>query len=106
LAHKRAIRFLAKGFFMTESLSMARDARKPAAAQRSADLFFKAWESRTQLVKKELAAASAANDAKTTRLRALRLEKERQDAEEAAALTATASPNPKMKKKRARHVGG
>jgi hypothetical protein len=88
---------------MTESPPMARDARKPTAAQRPADLFFKAWESRTQLVKKELAAASAANDAKTIRLRALRLEKERQDAE-AATLTAAASP--KTKKKRVRQVGG
>lgn len=88
---------------MTESLPMARDARKRAAPDRPADLFFKAWESRTQLVKKELAAASAANDAKTIRLRALRLEKERQDAE-AAALTAAASS--KTKKKRIRQVGG
>lgn len=40
-----------------------------------------AWEQRTLLVKKEMAAASAANDAKTEKLRALRLEKERQEAE-------------------------
>jgi len=39
-----------------------------------------AWERRTLLVKEELAAASAANDAKTVRLRALRLEKEQRDA--------------------------
>ena len=88
---------------MTESQPMARDARKPAAAQRPADLFFKVSESRTQLIKKELAAASEASDAKTIRLRALRLEKERQDAD-AAALTAAVSS--KTKRKRVRHVGG
>jgi hypothetical protein len=54
-----------------------------AAALRTAEGVFQAWESRTKLVKRELAAASAANDAKTVRLRALRLEKERLDAEAA-----------------------
>jgi hypothetical protein len=39
-----------------------------------------AWETRTRQVKAELAAASAANDAKSARLKALRLEKEREDA--------------------------
>jgi hypothetical protein len=38
------------------------------------------WEKRTQLVKQEMAAESAANDAKTARLRALRLEKEAAEA--------------------------
>lgn len=85
---------------MTELPPMARER---VVAERSADLFFKARETRTQLVKKELADASAANDAKTIHLRALRLEKERQDAE-AAALAMLASS--KAKKKRMRHVGG
>ena len=40
----------------------------------------RAWERRTLLVKQELAAASAANDAKTARLKGLRLERERQEA--------------------------
>lgn len=54
-----------------------------AAAFRTANGVFEVWEARTKLVKQELAAASAANDAKTIRLRALRLEKERLDAEAA-----------------------
>jgi hypothetical protein len=39
-----------------------------------------AWEQRTLLVKQERAATNAANDAKTARLRALRLERDRQEA--------------------------
>jgi len=38
------------------------------------------WEDRKALVKRELAAEAAANDAKTARLRALRLAKEARDA--------------------------
>jgi hypothetical protein len=51
------------------------------SAARSPNALADAWERRTLLVKQELAAASAASDAKTARLRALRLEKERQDAQ-------------------------
>jgi hypothetical protein len=40
-----------------------------------------AWEQRTLLVKREVAAANAASVAKTARLRALRLERDRQEAE-------------------------
>ncbi|HEY4077300.1 MAG TPA: hypothetical protein VGM26_10265 [Rhizomicrobium sp.] len=65
----------------------SQSARRREAAQRTADGVFAAWEKRTQLVKDETAAHSAANDAKTARLRALRLEKEKQDADEAAAGT-------------------
>ncbi len=54
------------------------------------------WEKRTELVKKQTNAESAANDAKTARLKALRLEKEKQDAAEAAA-----NPPPPAPKKRA-----
>ena len=43
------------------------------------------WEDRKTLAKKEMAAESAANDAKTARLKAMRLEKEKQDAIDAAA---------------------
>lgn len=88
---------------MKEFLPTSRAARKQDAVQRTADGVFKAWETRTQLVKSELAAASAANDAKTARLRALRLEKERLDAE-AAALE---PPEPvKAKKKPVRRIVG
>ena len=41
------------------------------------------WQSRTDLVKQEMAGANKAADVKTARLRALRLEKEAQDAEAA-----------------------
>ena len=82
---------------------MTRAARDRDTARQKAEGFFRVWESRTQLVKNELAAASAANDAKTIRLRTLRLEKERQDAE-AAAPTAAASS--KIRGKRVRHIGG
>lgn len=51
------------------------------SAARSPNALADAWERRTLLVKQELAAASAASDAKTARLRALRLEKEQQDAQ-------------------------
>ena len=81
---------------MTDSTS--RNGRKRDAAIRTAESAFKVWETRTQLVKSELAAASAANDAKTIRLRALRLEKERQDAETAL----TAGEAPPVVKKRAK----
>ena len=59
--------------------------RKRDAAIRTANGAFQVWESRTQLVKQEMQAASDANDAKTARLKALRLEKEKLEAEEAAA---------------------
>lgn len=56
------------------------------------------WEERTALVKRELAAESAANDAKTARLRALRLEKEAEEAE--AAPEKEPAPTPKKRIKR------
>ena len=77
---------------MSESLT----SKKREAALRTANSAFQVWESRTQLVKQEMAAASAANDAKTARLKALRLEKEKLEAEEAAA-----NPAPAPVKKRA-----
>ncbi|HKQ09727.1 MAG TPA: hypothetical protein VJS85_00945 [Rhizomicrobium sp.] len=52
---------------------------------RTAKTVFDAWDKRTEMVKLQTNAESAANDAKTVRLKALRLEKERQDAIEAAA---------------------
>ena len=53
------------------------------------------------LVKQEMRAASDANDAKTARLKALRLEKEKQEAEEAAA-----NPPPPKKKSVKRTTAG
>jgi hypothetical protein len=67
-----------------------------------------AWERRTKLVKDELAAASAANDAKTARLRALRLEKEageaRDAAEKAATPPAAGAPAPASRKRGIRRI--
>lgn len=62
---------------------------KQRSAARSPEALASAWERRTLLVKEELAAANAASDAKTARLRGLRLEKERQ---EAAANTPAETP--------------
>jgi len=47
---------------------------------RSQSALAEAWERRTAFVKQQCEVTSAANDAKTVRLKALRLEKERQDA--------------------------
>lgn len=58
-------------------------------APRTIDSASQVWQSRTDLVKQETAAASAAMDAKTARLKALRLEKEAQDAEAARAQPST-----------------
>lgn len=65
---------------------------KPRGAPRSAGAISDAWERRTLMVKHEMAAGSAANDAKTARLKLLRLEKERQDAEAAALAPQAAKP--------------
>ena len=58
------------------------------AARRNADSYFAVWEKRTILVRQEVAAQSAANDAKTARLKLLRLEKEAIDAAAGAAAKA------------------
>ena len=67
------------------------------SATRTAQGIFDAWEKRTQLVKLQRNAESAASDAKTARLRALRLEKEALDAE-AARLNPPASISPPKKR--------
>ncbi len=77
---------------MTDTGSNA--SRKRDAAHRTANGVFAAWEKRTALVKNETDAFNAATDAKTARLKALRLEKEKQDAEAAAA----APPAPPKKR--------
>jgi len=67
--------------------TMPPSVQKKDTARRNADSYFVTWERRTTLVKQQAASESAANDAKTIRLRALRLEKEAADK--------TADPIPK-----------
>ena len=71
--------------------------RKRDAAHRTAQGVFQVWEDRKALVKKEMADASAANDAKTIRLKALRLEKEKLEAD-----AAKDAPPPAPKKRAAK----
>ena len=71
---------------------------------RTAKGVFETWEKRTQLVKSQTTAESAYNDAKTIRLKALRLEKEAQDAEAARVAAENAPPAP-AKKPRAKRSG-
>lgn len=59
------------------------DAPRNKSPQRDANSYFVAWEKRTTLVKQQTAAESAANDAKTIRLKALRLAKEAAEGEAA-----------------------
>lgn len=66
----------------------------------TADSSTRIWQERTDLVKQEVAAASAAMDAKTNKLRALRLEKEARDAEEAARQPAKEPARPKPRKRK------
>ena len=65
---------------------------KKNTARRNADSYFVTWEKRTALVKQEMAAESAASDAKTDRLRALRLAKEAADKEAADKLGPAEAP--------------
>ena len=67
--------------------------------QRTANAVFEASERRSVQVKLQISAESAATDAKTARLRALRLEKEALDAE-AARLHALNAPPLQAKKRR------
>ena len=67
---------------------------KTETARRTAQGIFQTWEDRKTLVKAEMDAERAANDAKTARLRALRLEKEAADAQAARA----APPAPPTKR--------
>jgi hypothetical protein len=67
-------------------------------AQRTANGIFQAWEKRTALVKQQSTAENAATDAKTARLKALRLEKEAQDAEAARIAAENAPPAPVKKR--------
>ena len=67
----------------------------------SPDGAMQVWQTRTDMVKQEMAAANAAADAKTARLKALRLEKEAQEAEAAR----LAPPTAPAKKSRAKSSG-
>ena len=58
----------------------SRGSQTARSAPRSPNALSEAWEVRTQQVKAEMAAANAASDAKSARLKALRLEKEREEA--------------------------
>jgi len=71
--------------------------RQKEAAQRDANKYFLTSEHKTALAKQQTAAASSANDAKTARLRALRLAKEAAD--EAAGI-ADANNTPKRPAKK------
>ena len=64
------------------------------AARRNADTLFNGRQQRLALAKQEAASQSAANDAKTIRLRALRLEKEAADLAAETARKAAIGPRP------------
>ena len=76
-------------------MSETKASRQRDARARTARGVAQVWDDRTALVKRELAAESAATDAKTAKLRALRLAKEAADAE--AAKNAP-PPQPKQRK--------
>ncbi len=75
------------------------DTSTKSAARARAQNHFAAAEKRDSAVKQMIAAESAARDAKTARLRALRLAKEEED-RETARLAALNAPPPAAKRKR------
>jgi hypothetical protein len=77
-------------------------AQKRDANLRTAHGASQVWENRKTQVMQEIAAENAANDAKTVRLKALRLEKEAQDAE--AARLAGDKPAAPPKKRAVRRI--
>ncbi|HVZ91311.1 MAG TPA: hypothetical protein VG843_06645 [Rhizomicrobium sp.] len=77
------------------------DTTTKSAARARAQNHFAASEQRDSLVKQMIAAENAARDAKTARLRALRLAKEEAD-REAARLEAANAPPVAPKKRRSR----
>lgn len=82
------------------------DKRPPSkadSARRNADSYFVTWEKRTTLVKQQAAAESASNDAKTARLKALRLAKEAADKE---AGSADVAPRARPARKRIHTIKG
>ncbi|MEO8302325.1 MAG: hypothetical protein ABI608_11050 [Rhizomicrobium sp.] len=77
-------------------MSDSKSARKRDAAIRTQQGISQIWEDRKTLAKQEMAAANAASEAKTIRLRALRLQKEQEEAE-AARLVPEKPPAPKKR---------
>ena len=71
---------------------------RDTSARKKAQSHFDAAEQRTNLVKQMVQAESAANDAKTAKLKALRLAKE-ESARAAAAAAPATPPAPKPRKK-------
>ncbi len=67
----------------------------PRRTAHSPDGAMRIWQSRTDMVKQETDAANKAADAKTARLKALRLAKE---AEDAAAKSAAPAPQKRAKR--------
>jgi hypothetical protein len=96
-------RLLAAAPLLPKELLMTDSKSKRAAALRTQQGLSQIWEDRKSLAKQEMAAANAASDAKTVRLRALRLQKEQDDAEAAR----LAPPKPPAPKKRpVRRIAG
>jgi hypothetical protein len=73
---------------MEDTIEKSHTSQQKEAARRNANNHFAVWEERTALVKQQVSAESAANDAKTAKLRALRLAKEEEDRKTAAAAPA------------------
>jgi hypothetical protein len=80
------------------STPLSRAAQSREATLKRANGYFQVWEDRTQLVKQEMEAQRTAIDAKTARLRTLRLAKEAQDAEAARIKAANAPTKPSRKR--------
>jgi hypothetical protein len=72
---------------------------KRRSAARTPGSLEQVWQTRTEMVKQQMESESKANDAKTARLKALRLAKELEDAE-----AQKNAPAPKPAAKRARRV--
>jgi hypothetical protein len=80
--------------------SDSRSFQTKEAARKKANDHFQVWEDRKTLVKREMAAESAATDAKTARLKALRLAKEAENREAAEVAAQNAPPAAPKRNKR------
>ena len=90
---------------MSEHNPLSPPPRDRDGARRKAQNHFVVREQRDSAIKLEIDRMRAANDAKTVKLRALRLAKEEIDREEAR-LAAVGAPAPKPKKPRKKFVLG
>lgn len=90
---------------MSEHNPLSPPPRDRDGARRKAQNHFAVREQRDSAIKLEIDRERAANDAKTVKLRALRLAKEELDAE-AARVAAIGAPPPKPKKPRRKFVLG